>query len=414
VKRRGLTLGISHKGMVPPSPRRGMVPFRLAGELGCACARRGIILVVVCCLLALAACTAPRPKGDVIVYVAAPLSGWQADGGQTVVGGARLMAERLNAAGGLLGYAVKVVAIDDEADSDVAVQVAEEIRASTQEGQRVIGIVGHYNSGQSLAAMEVYKDLGLVVVTPTASDVSLTQRGYTNFFRVNATDAAQGPVDARFLVQELGARRIALVHADNEYGRGLRDQIVAALRGMGVDPAAVVEIPEGAPSQAKAVQQIKSVEPDAVFLAGYETEGYILLPELREAGVTVPFMASDGCFLYEFIDGSGPAAEGAYVSGITPDPKLTTDQKWWKEYQELEARNPGTYSIAGYSAMEVIAEGVKKAGVFNAANVAEAIRKLDFQSLVGHISYNAAGDLEEQRVYIFQVKDGDFSQVSAE
>jgi branched-chain amino acid transport system substrate-binding protein len=376
--------------------------------------KKGTVLVVLICLLLLVACTSPQPKGEVVVYVAAPLSGWQADGGQTVVGGARLMAERLNAAGGLLGHEVKVVAIDDEADSDVAVQVAGDVRAAMQEGERVIGIVGHYNSGQSLAAMEVYKDLALVVVTPTASDVSLTQKGYTNFFRVNATDAAQGPVDARFLVQELEARRIALVHADNEYGRGLRDQIVAALKGMGVDPAVVIEIPEGAPTQVKAAQRIKSAQPDAVFLAGYETEGYILLPELREAGVTVPFMASDGCFLYEFIDGAGPAAEGAYVSGITPDPKLTTDQKWWKEYQELEARNPGTYSIAGYSAMNVIAEGVKKAGTFSAANVAEAIRTLDFQSLVGHISYNEAGDLQEQRIYIFQVKDGDFVQLSAQ
>jgi branched-chain amino acid transport system substrate-binding protein len=163
-----------------------------------------------------------------------------------------------------------------------------------------------------------------------------------------------------------------------------------------------------------AVRQIQSAQPDAVFLAGYETEGYVLLPELREAGVTVPFMASDGCFLYEFIDGAGPAAEGAYVSGITPDHRLSTDQKWWKEYQGIEARNPGTYSIAGYSAMEVIAEGIKKAGSFDAARVAQAVRNLDFQSLVGHIRYNAAGDLQEQRIYIFQVRDGDFQQITVE
>src|SRR5512136_2834266 len=142
-------------------------------------------------LCLLAGCRAtPHPKGEVTVYVAAPLSGWQADGGQTVVGGVRLMAERINAAGGLLGYTVKVVAVDDEADSDVAVQVAEEIRTALQEGQKVIGIVGHYNSGQTLAAMDIYKDLPLVIVTPTASDVSITQKGYDNFFRVNATDAA--------------------------------------------------------------------------------------------------------------------------------------------------------------------------------------------------------------------------------
>lgn len=374
---------------------------------------RVVALLLAVCLLALASCGSPQPKGEVTVYVAAPLSGWQADGGQTVVGGVRLMAERLNKAGGLLGYQIQVVALDDEADSDVAVQVAEEIRSAVAGGQRVVAVVGHYNSGQSLAAMEVYKDLGLVVVTPTASDVSLTQKGYTNFFRVNATDASQAPVDARFLVQTLGTKRIALVHANNEYGRGLRDQMVPALQALGVQPAAVIEIPEAAPTQATAVQQIQALQPDAVFLAGYETEGYILLPELREVGITVPFLASDGCFLYEFIDGSGPAAEGAYVSGITPDPKLVTDQKWWSEYQTLETRNPGTYSIAGYSAMEVIAEGIKKAGSFEARKVADAIRNLDIQSLVGHIRYNAAGDLQEQRVYVFQVKEGEFVQVSA-
>jgi branched-chain amino acid transport system substrate-binding protein len=371
-------------------------------------------LFLALCLGLLAGCTAPQPKGEVIIYVAAPLSGWQADGGQTVVGGVRLMAERLNAAGGLLGYQVKVLALNDEADSDVAVQVASEVREAVQQGERVVGIVGHYNSGQSLAAMQVYKDLPLVVVTPTASDVSLTQKGYTNFFRVNATDAAQGPVDARFLVEELGARRIALVHSDNEYGRGLRDQMVAALKALGVEPAAVIEIAEAAPTQAAAVEEIRSLQPDAVFLAGYETEGYVLLPELREAGVTVPFMASDGCFLYEFIDGSGPAAEGVYVSGITPDHRLRTDEKWWREYQQLEARNPGTYSVAGYSAMEVIAEGVKKAGTFESGPVAAAIHNLDFQSVVGRISYDDAGDLKEQRIYIFQVRDGDFVQVAAE
>jgi branched-chain amino acid transport system substrate-binding protein len=373
------------------------------------------ITLILLCLLVLAGCSVtPRPKGEVTVYVAAPLSGWQADGGQTVVGGVRLMAERINAAGGLLGYTVKVVAIDDEADSDVAVQVAEEIRAAVQGGQKVIGIVGHYNSGQTLAAMEVYKDLPLVIVTPTASDVSITQKGYRNFFRVNATDAAQGPVDARFLVQKLNAKRIALVHANNEYGRGLRDQMVAALKELGTEPAAVIEIPEAAPSQAKAVQQIQALQPDAIFLAGYETEGYILLPELREASVTVPFMASDGCFLYEFIDGSGLAAEGAYVSGITPDPKLVADKKWWADYQQLETRNPGTYSVAGYSAMDVIAAGVKKANTFDASKVAEAIRNLDFQTLVGQVRYNAAGDLQQPRVYIFQVKNGEFAQLSAE
>ena len=354
----------------------------------------------------------PRPsKGDVIVYVAAPLSGWQADGGQTVVGGVNLMADELNKAGGLLGYRVRVIAVDDEADPDVAVEIASEIANAAREGAKIIGVVGHYNSGETLAAMEVYKDLSLIVVTPTASNVAITQKGYRNFFRVNATDAAQAPIDARFLVEKLGAKRIAIVHADNEYGRGLRDQMIQALEALGVEPVGVFEIQEAADTHALVIPKIRSAQPDAIFLAGYETEGYVLLPEIREAGIQAPFMASDGCFLYEFIDGSGLAAEGAYVSGITPDPKTATDEKWWQAYQILENRNPGTYSIAGYSAMAVIAQGVKAARTFDSAQVANAIRNLDFTSLVGHVTYDDQGDLREQNVYIFRVENGDFLQI---
>lgn len=373
-----------------------------------------VAVVLSLVLMTQTGCGRSRPKGEVFVYVAAPLSGWQADGGQTVVGGVRLMADRINRAGGLLGYHVNVVALDDEADSDVAVSVAEQIKAALQEGKKIIGVVGHYNSGQTLAAMEVYKDLPLIIITPTASDVSITRKGYSNFFRVNATDAAQAPVDARFLVEKLGARRIVVVHANNEYGRGLRDQMRSALKALSLEPLAVIEIPEAATSQSKAVAQIKELQPDAIFLAGYETEGYVLLPELREAGVTVPFMASDGCFLYEFIDGSGPAAEGAYVSGITPDPKVVADKKWWADYQQIETRNPGTYSVAGYSAMDVIAAGVRQANSFDARLVEKALRSLKLQTLVGSVQFDSSGDLEEQKVYVFQVKDGEFVQLPAE
>jgi branched-chain amino acid transport system substrate-binding protein len=368
-------------------------------------------LMLAAILLVVAGCTPGPSRGEVTVFVAAPLSGWQADGGQTVVGGVNLMADELNKTGGLLGYRIQVVAVDDEGDSDVAAEVAERIAEAVRAGDRVLGIVGHYNSGQTLSAMEVYKDLPIIVVTPTASDVSITRKGYRNFFRVNATDAAQGPVDARFLVETVGAKRIAVVHANNEYGRGLRDQFVQALATLDLEPVGVFEIVEAADTHASVIPKIKSAQPEAVFLAGYETEGYVLLPEIREAGIDVPFMASDGCFLYEFIDGSGTAAEGAYVSGITPDPKTAAGEDWWKAYQMLENRNPGTYSIAGYSAMAVIAEGVREAKSLDATSVADAIRRLDLVSLVGHISYDDRGDLREQKVYVFQVRNGDFAQV---
>ena len=151
-----------------------------------------VSLILVCSPL-LTACGGPSEptKGEAVVYVAVPLSGFMANGGQTVLGGVRLAAEKINRAGGLLGYKVTVVGLDDEADSDVAVDLAGQVQAALNQGENVLGVIGHLNSGQTLAAMEVYKDLPLVVITPTSSEVSLTQKGYRNFFRVNANDRVQ-------------------------------------------------------------------------------------------------------------------------------------------------------------------------------------------------------------------------------
>jgi branched-chain amino acid transport system substrate-binding protein len=310
-----------------------------------------------------------------------------------------------------MGYRVKIEPVDDEADSEVAKQVANKVAESVRAGQRVLGVIGHYNSGQSAAALPIYKDLPIIIVTATASDPALTEQGYRNFFRVNATDAAQGPFDAAFLVNQLKAQRIVVVYAENDYGAGLKEQMVKALESLGQPAVEVIAIKEAADTHAPVIPRIKAANPDVIFMAGYETEGYVLLPELREAGVQATFMASDGCFLYEFIDGSGQWAEGTYVSAITPDPKVVASKDWWNAYQKLESRNPGTYSIAGYSAMMVLAEGAKRAKSLDATAISNALRQGPLSTLVGSLSYDDKGDLKDQRVYIFQVRNNDFQQV---
>ena len=370
------------------------------------------VLLLVATLFAITACSGNAPsKGEVLVYVVAPLSGWQANGGQTVLGGARTMADQINRAGGLLGYKVTVNGLDDLADDDTATQQAQEIANAIKQGKKVIGVIGHLNSGQTLSAMKIYKDLPLVVITPTASEVSLTKQGYRNFFRVNATDAAQGPALAKFIVEQLKGTRIVVVHADNEYGNGLRDQITNAFKAIGVTPVATVKIPEAQTTYAKFIPTIKNANPDVVFLAGYETEGMILVPELKDAGIIAKFICSDGCFNSTYVDEAAPASEGTFVGAITPDPKIVGDKQWWSDYQNVEARNPDTYSVPGYAAMAVLAEGVKKANTFDSTKVSDAIRTLDLKTLVGQVTYDANGDLKEQRVFVFQVKDSGFVQV---
>ncbi len=350
-------------------------------------------------------------KGDVLVFVAVPLSGFQANGGQTVLGGVRLAAEEINRSGGLLGYRVVVQALDDESDSDVAVANVEKIKEALQGNVKVIAVIGHLNSGQTLAAMELYKDLPLIVITPTASEQSLTQKGYTNFFRVNASDAIQAAVDAQFLAEKLGARRVAVVFNNTEYGRGLGAQLTAALKSKGAEAVTQIEVEEGQSHYEKEVAEIQAANPDAIFYAGYEIETPYLRAALIGAGVKVPMLASDGAFLSATIDESSGTAEGLYVSAFAPSPKNVADASWFAAYQAVEYRNPETYSVNGYVAMQVLAAGVKNANSLDSKAVAAALLQKGIPTLLSELSYDANGDLKNPQIWIYQVKNEAFEQV---
>ena len=370
----------------------------------------GVLLGMV---LLSAACVPGQPKGEVIIYVAAPLSGFQANGGQTVLGGVRLKADEINKAGGLLGYKVVVIGLDDEADSEVAVAIAEEVKAAIAEGKHVLGVIGHYNSGQTIAAMGVYQNLSLIVITPTASAMELTQQGYTNFFRVNANNATQARVDAEYLVRTLGARRVAVINNDDPYGVDLGRLMAQEVERLGAEVVLSLQVGVEQSTFSQEVPRIRSVQPDAIFYGGYEVETPYLVAELREAGVNVDFLASDGAFFSATIDSALGAAEGIYVSGFAPSPEQAVDREWIRAYQEVEFRNPDTYSINGYSAMAVLVEGVKKAMSFEAEKVAPAIRGLNIDTPAAPIAYTLEGELQTQPIYIFQVQDDAFVQVAS-
>jgi branched-chain amino acid transport system substrate-binding protein len=322
-----------------------------------------------------------------------------------------LAAEEINRGGGLLGYRIVVRPLDDESDSDVAVSQVDQIRQALSNREQVLGLIGHLNSGQTLAAMELYKDMSLVVITPTASEQSLTRQNYTNFFRVNANDAVQAAVDADFLVEKLGAKRVAVIFNNTEYGRGLAASLVNELKQRGTEAVVQLEVEEGQSHYESEIVQVKSAGPDAIFYAGYEIETPYLRAALVEAGVTTPMLVSDGAFLAATIDEAAGTAEGMYVSAFAPSPRNVADEKWIEAYQAVEYRNPDTYSVNGYVALQVLAEGVRKAGSLDAPAIAKALRENPIKTLLNELRYEPNGDLQDPRIWIYQVVNGEFQQI---
>ena len=376
--------------------------------------RRYLLITLLFVTLLLAACGGgirEPDKGEVYVYVAVPLSGFQANGGQTVLGGVRLAAEQINRNGGLRGYRVVVRPLDDESDSEVAVAQVDTIRQAINNGDTVIGVIGHLNSGQTLAAMELYQSMSFVVITPTASEQSLTELGYTNFFRVNANDAVQASVAAGFLINDLSARRVAVIHNDTEYGQGLAASLIKELESRGATVAVNLQVTEGQSIYTDEVARLGQSQADAVYYAGYEIEAPYLRAAIVEARLDLPFLASDGAFLGATIDESAGTADGMYVSAFAPSPRNVADAQWFEAYQAVEYRNPDTYSVNGYAAMQALADAVKDADSFDRDAVADALRGNTVTTLLGDLKFEANGDLVDPKIWIYQVQNEEFAQV---
>jgi branched-chain amino acid transport system substrate-binding protein len=352
-------------------------------------------------------------KGEAVIYVVSPRTGSQAYGGDDVAGGAKLRVWEANQAAskGAAGYSLSVREANDAADSDTATAVAEQISEAIKKGDKVIGVVGNYNSGQTKASLQAFLDLGtrVVMVTPSSSNPAL--KGET-FFRVCATDAEQGPADARFLVQQAGAKAIVVLHTENDYATGLRDELNRELGVLGVKPVAVISLREGAPSFRDKLLQAQKLSPDAIFLAGDFPDGETLLLDLQQMNWRpATILLSDANFVFEVPDTAGKAAEGVYVSAISPDPRAVTGADWAKNYRLVVKHDPGMDAVTGYQAADVLIQGFEKAnGSFDARTIANAIRGLDYRSLVGRVKYDANGNLVEQRVFVFQIRNGDFVQ----
>ena len=259
--------------------------------------------------------------------------------------------------------------------------------------------------------MDLYKDMPLLVITPTASEQSLTERGYTNFFRVNANDAVQAAWTPPSWSMTCRRTRVAVVHNDTEYGHGLARFAHRGTRQRGAEAAVRIEVAEGQSRYPDEVAAIRAAAPDAIFYAGYEIEAPYLRAELVEAGIDAPMLASDGAFLAATIDEAAGTAEGMYVSAFAPSPRDVADAQWFEAYQAVEYRNPDTYSVNGYVAMQVLAEAVRKAGNLDISKAANALRGANVDTLLDTLRFEEDGDLSNPQIWIYQVVNGEFQQV---
>jgi branched-chain amino acid transport system substrate-binding protein len=338
-------------------------------------------------------------QAQVKLGVAGPLTGPNAAFGAQLKNGVDQAVEDLNAKGGILGQKITVLSGDDVSDPKQGVSVANKFV-----GDGVKFVVGHFNSGVTIPASEVYQENGMLVITPSATNPKVTERGMWNVFRTCGRDDQQGAVAADYIAKNFKDKKVAIVHDKTTYGQGLADETKKALNAKGVKEVLYEGINVGEKDFSALVSKIKSAGADIVYWGGLHTEGGLIVRQMRDQGIKAPLMSGDGITSDEFATIGGPGVEGTLMT-FPPDPRNRAEAKEIVKKFEAKKFNPEAYTLYSYAAVQVIAEAAEKAKSLDPKKVAETIRSgMTFKTVIGDLSYDKKGDITrpDYTVYVWK------------
>jgi len=356
-------------------------------------------------LLTAAAFTGTSFAADTIkLGVAGAHSGDLASYGLPSVNAAKLVVEKVNASGGVLGKKVELLIEDDACKPEVAGNTATKL---VSDGVDVV--LGHICSGATKAAMGIYKNAGVVAMSPSATNPALTLSGeYPNFFRTIAHDAMQAQLQVKFATEELNVKKIAILHDKGDYGKGQAELARKYFTTAGVDVVLFEGVTPGAVDYTAIVMKVRREKPDLVIWGGYHPEASKIVSLMRKRRMKTLFMGGDGVKDDTFIKVAGKYAEGVYATGpkdISQNELAVTAKK---EHQETFGKDPGAFFDAAYAAAQALLNGIEKAGSTEYDAVVKALKSEYVETPLGNISFDDNGDATGIGFSVYRVTDGAF------
>ncbi len=354
--------------------------------------------------------TAPGFAGDTIkIGSGGVISGDLAPYGISAVRGVEIAVEDLNAKGGILGKKVEILIGDDVCKPEVAVNMATKL---VSDGAQMI--VGHVCSGATIAANKIYKDAGLLVVSPASTNDDLTLKGeHPNFFRTISYDGAQADLMTSFAKNTLKAKKVALIHDKGDYGKGqmeLAKKYFAQLGG--VEIVLFEGVTTGAVDFSAIVQKIKRSKADVTMWGGYHSDASKIVGLIKKKRVKTTFFGGDGIIGDNFTTLAGKYSEGVYATG----PNDTSNNPLYKEltakHQKKYSEDPGTFFHNAYACVQALAMAAEKAGSLDYDKMRAAMFEAKIQSPLGTIGFDKRGDVIGAGFSVYKVTNGKYQQVN--
>ncbi len=358
-------------------------------------------------LLAVAlAAFATAAAADIRIAVVGPMTGESSAFGKQMRRGAEKAVAEINAKGGVLGQQLVLDVGDDACDPRLAVAVAKQMAA-----KGVVFVDGHYCSSTSIPASDVYAERNILQISPGSTNPQLTERGLKNVVRVCGRDDQQGAVAGKYIARHFRGRRLAILHDQTVYGRGLAEETRKMLNRLGIRETLFESYTPGGRNYTALIDQLKGARIDVMYIGGYYAEVGLILRQARAQGLGATLMSGDSIATDAFWAITGPAGEGALMT-FSPDPARNPAAKAVVAQFSRDGRPPEGYTLYSYAAVQAWAQAVAKAKSPKADAVARILKSgQKFATVLGPISFDAKGDVIGTGYVVYVWRKGKYGYV---
>ncbi len=371
-----------------------------------------ILFVLVLTLVLVSAACQPKPAEPQTIQIGlqAPLTGDFAAEGQWAKQSVEVAQELINKKGGVLGKQIEIVVADDASNPKDSALAAQKLIS-----QGLKEVIASYGSSVTAPAADLYDANKVVSVGYGCTAVRLTmekQRPY--FFRTAGRDDTQSEFFAKFAVEVLGAKRIAIMHDNQDYGRGVAEDAKKFLQPyLDAGQAELVyydAITPGESDYSAVVSQIKEINPDVWFFTAYYPEAALLLKQARQAGYTGLFVGNNSVPTPEFEKIAGVDVIKGSIHLNEPMPQFLTypaSIEFMDAYKAKFNEMPGSiWAVYAADALNALVAAIQKAGSTDPDAVAQIMRTMtDVQGITGPLMFTERGDRKDIPYYAYIYND---------
>jgi branched-chain amino acid transport system substrate-binding protein len=364
------------------------------------------ILLAGVAAFAMAGIMAASPaSAQIKIGAAGPMTGSNASFGAQLKEGAEQAVADINAKGGVLGKQLVLSIGDDACDPKQAVSVANKFAS-----EGVVFVDGHFCSSSSIPASKVYTEEGILQITPASTNPKFTDEGSWNTFRDCGRDDQQGAVAGAYLAKEFAGHKVAILHDNTAYGKGLADETKKAMNKAGLKETLYSAYVPGERDYSAIVSRLKEAGITVAYIGGYQTETGLILKQAKQQGMNLTVMGGDALVTKEFWDITGPEGEGTLMT-FPSDPRARpTAAAVVKEFTDKKI-DPEGYVLYAYAAIQEWAQAAEKAKTTDAKKVAEVLRAGTWDTVLGKISYDKKGDVKVSDYVLYIWHNGNYAQM---